>query len=254
MHRRTDPSQPSPPLSRLMGSIFGARTESPVPHTPHTRRLPADDVPDLLQPAVQSGSPMGTIDAQIGRLLESLPRHHEGAQGLARQLALLPDTQRQLAALRAEADGLQPALIALDRVYGELAAAITCDNASELEQQESEHRQARLSHYEQLQSAMDAQYADTVRDAAQSRAANAQRLFQRDLDSYRQGQAVRPRPRTPVSTPVAAIVLPPSSQRDMDDFFSDVSATDEPRSERPQHSLQEDDTPSVAILEDEDFE
>ncbi|KAJ2295962.1 hypothetical protein IW139_003600, partial [Coemansia sp. RSA 353] len=177
-----------------------------------------------------------------------------GAQGLARQLALLPDTQRQLAALRAEADGLQPALIALDRVYGELAAAITCDNASELEQQESEHRQARLSHYEQLQSAMDAQYADTVRDAAQSRAANAQRLFQRDLDSYRQGQAVRPRPRTPVSTPVAAIVLPPSSQRDMDDFFSDVSATDEPRSERPQHSLQEDDTPSVAILEDEDFE
>ncbi|KAJ2146613.1 hypothetical protein IW142_001996 [Coemansia sp. RSA 564] len=234
MHRRTDPSQPSPPLSRLMGSIFGARTESPVPHTPHTRRLPA-------RPCK-------------GRLLESLPRHHEGAQGLARQLALLPDTQRQLAALRAEADGLQPALIALDRVYGELAAAITCDNASELEQQESEHRQARLSHYEQLQSAMDAQYADTVRDAAQSRAANAQRLFQRDLDSYRQGQAVRPRPRTPVSTPVAAIVLPPSSQRDMDDFFSDVSATDEPRSERPQHSLQEDDTPSVAILEDEDFE
>ncbi|KAJ2816524.1 hypothetical protein IWW50_006471 [Coemansia erecta] len=133
------------------------------------------------------------IDARLGRLLESLPRHSEGARGLARELALLADTQRQLEALRAEADRLQPTLAALERVYCELAAATAPEVDADLERQESEHRQARLSHYQQLQRAMDAQYAETVRDSAQRRADSAARSFQRDLDSYRQGQPVRPR-------------------------------------------------------------
>ncbi|KAJ2301039.1 hypothetical protein IWW54_006267 [Coemansia sp. RSA 2705] len=190
-----------------------------------------------------------TIDARLARLPDTLAQHSEAARSMTRGLALMQDARQQLAALRAEADGLQPALLALTRLYGELAAIGPAPTA-DLERQEAAHRQMRSSHYQQLQRALDAQYADAIRDAAQQRAETAARSFQRDLDSFRRGQAVRPRPgKFPGDTKprrpralslitaitlwrlvaaraadLASIVLPASSPHDMDDFFSDVSA------------------------------
>ncbi|KAJ2317046.1 hypothetical protein IWW52_003332 [Coemansia sp. RSA 2704] len=194
-----------------------------------------------------------TIDARLARLPDTLAQHSEAARSMTRGLALMQDARQQLAALRAEADGLQPALLALTRLYGELAAIGPAPTA-DLERQEAAHRQMRSSHYQQLQRALDAQYADAIRDAAQQRAETAARSFQRDLDSFRRGQAVRPRPAARAAD-LASIVLPASSPHDMDDFFSDVSAKssgDEAAPARPAPA--DDEPPAVVVLEDEDFE
>ncbi|KAJ2848903.1 hypothetical protein IWW36_003007 [Coemansia brasiliensis] len=131
------------------------------------------------------------------RLLQELPKQAQETQKLAQELALVAALQQQLQEIQQEADHLRPKLEGLNQLYCELSAATCSDWTEDLARQESEHRHSRLTHYQQLQSAMDAQLAEAVRSAAELRGDSAARMFQRDLENYRQGQMLRPKAAAP---------------------------------------------------------
>ncbi|KAJ2492628.1 hypothetical protein IWW37_001239 [Coemansia sp. RSA 2050] len=183
MTRRSGSPPPSLRAHQLIGSILGS-LRPPTEHQPpqpDTLLTPRDsnDVPELLKPS--------QTDAQLGQLLASLKQHHDSAQLLARELPLLAETARNLAALKAQADGLRPLLASLDQLYASLAAT-DLSWMPDLVARESAYRHSRHTHYQQLQTSMDEQYADLRRQTVATRAANAERLFQRDLEAYHQRQ------------------------------------------------------------------
>ncbi|KAJ2687992.1 hypothetical protein IWW39_002530 [Coemansia spiralis] len=190
MARRSGSPPPSSSSSfrahQLIGSIFGSlrppAEHQPQPQPPDTLPAPrgSNDVPELLKPS--------QTDAQLGRLLASLKQQHDSAQLLARELPLLAETARNLAALKAQADELKPLLASLDQLYATLAAT-DLSWMPELVAREAEYRHSRHAHYQQLQTSMDEQYAELRRQSVSTRAANAERLFQRDLETYHQRQS-----------------------------------------------------------------
>ncbi|KAJ2907527.1 hypothetical protein GGI21_003800 [Coemansia aciculifera] len=157
-----------------------------------------------------------------------LRQSHESAQLLAREVPLLADTARNLALLKTQADELRPVLASLDQLYAKLAAS-DVRWMPELVERESEFRHSRHTHYQQLQSSMDEQYADLRRQSVSERAANAERSFQRDLENYHQRQSSplrMHRPPPPPSTRgLAEVVLAPNAWVRDDEaasgFFSD---------------------------------
>ncbi|KAJ2612598.1 hypothetical protein H4S08_002633 [Coemansia sp. RSA 1365] len=289
MHRRTDLSHTplaSPPLSRLMGTIFGSRPASPDIATPQHSQ--PESVPELLKPAIKRALERWTvaqqhhdtnmykckqIDGQLARLGVELTRQAEAAQRLAQEVALVGSMKQQLAAIQAEVDAVQTGLAGLEETYCTLAGSREPEWAVELACTEAEHRQARHKHYQQLQQAMETQYMELSRDSAQMRAANAARSFQRDLDDYRRGHT-RTRPlRSRDTTGVVGTAdagLARHNVSSMDDFFSDndsVAAagpqssagardmtgarrSQEPRNDGDSQRQQTDFT----VIEDEDFE
>ncbi|KAJ2507678.1 hypothetical protein GGI11_006287 [Coemansia sp. RSA 2049] len=106
-------------------------------------------------------------------------------QALSQEASLLKESKRHLSELTDEAARMKPALSALEGLYASLAAADT-QRASDLAQQESEHRSARHQHYLGLQLEMDRQYEELQRNSVHARAAHAERSFQQDLETYRQ--------------------------------------------------------------------
>ncbi|KAJ2863943.1 hypothetical protein GGH94_003256 [Coemansia aciculifera] len=240
------PLPPSVRAHQLIGSIFGSRrppTEHQPPQSdPLPAQMDANDVPELLKPSVQWYSDRwdavqrrqsATVqqckqtDARLGLLLTSLRQHHDSAQLLARELSLLPDTTRNLAALKTQADELKPVLASLDQLYTTLAAT-DVRWMPELVAHEAEFRHNRHAHYQQLQASMDEQYADMRRQSVSTRAANAERSFQRDLETYHQRQSSPLWPqRAPQSGArgLAEVVLAPNAWIRDDDaasgFFSD---------------------------------
>ncbi|KAJ2452649.1 hypothetical protein EV183_002800 [Coemansia sp. RSA 2336] len=250
------------PLGRLMETIFGSRSES----------SPSKDVPDLLKPAIQRAEARWAatnqrhdiamrkcqaVDTTMFQLLQALPRQVDEVQKLAQELSLVAGLQQQLRELQHEAEQLRPKLDGLNQLYCELSAASSSDWTEDLMRRESEHRHARLAHYQQLQHAMDTQLAEAARSSAELRGDSAARMFQRDLENYRQGQALRPKAPAPVTEASSdSAALPLGDTSEMDDFFSDVSPKDAANQQPPPLRLQQqpDEQPSAVILEDEDFE
>ncbi|KAJ2703433.1 hypothetical protein H4218_000307 [Coemansia sp. IMI 209128] len=252
MTRRSGSPPPSSSSSfrahQLIGSIFGSlrppAEHQPQPQPPDTLPAPrgSNDVPELLKPSVQwySGrwdaaqrrqsaavQKCKQTDAQLGRLLASLKQQHDSAQLLARELPLLAETARNLAALKAQADELKPLLASLDQLYATLAAT-DLSWMPELVAREAEYRHSRHAHYQQLQTSMDEQYAELRRQSVSSRAANAERLFQRDLETYHQRQSSPLRAQRAVQSGARRldeVVLAPNAWVRGDDaasgFFSD---------------------------------
>ncbi|KAJ2619563.1 hypothetical protein GGI26_005724 [Coemansia sp. RSA 1358] len=205
-------SQPQS-LGRIVGSLFGSRRIVPAPreHQQQQTLLPPqefdsvdsiDSVPELLKPSVQRYSAKWTatkqrhymsiqnaklIDAQLGRLCESLYLHAETGRILATELSLIQQTKQNLAALQTQAEELKPVFAALEHLYASLADTDTTQ-LDDLVQQESRYRQSRHQHYLELQQAMDSQYEELQRNSMSARVANAERSFQRDLELYRQQQ------------------------------------------------------------------
>ncbi|KAJ2658849.1 hypothetical protein GGH99_007009, partial [Coemansia sp. RSA 1285] len=125
------------------------------------------------------------VDVQLQSLYVSLHAHLETMQALSQEASLLKESKRHLSELTDEAARMKPALSALEGLYASLAAADT-QRASDLAQQESEHRSARHQHYLGLQLEMDRQYEELQRNSVHARAAHAERSFQQDLETYRQ--------------------------------------------------------------------
>ncbi|KAJ1659607.1 hypothetical protein GGF38_004051, partial [Coemansia sp. RSA 25] len=159
-------------------------------------------------------------------------QHHESAQLLAREVPLLADTARSLAALKTQADELRPLLASLDQLYTKLAAS-DVSWMPDLVARESEFRHSRHAYYRQLQSSMDEQYADLRRQSVSTRAANAERSFQRDLENYhhnqqRQSSPLRVHRPSPSTRGLAEVVLSPNAWVRDDEaasgFFSDDEA------------------------------
>ncbi|KAJ2809093.1 hypothetical protein H4R20_000397 [Coemansia guatemalensis] len=279
MHRRTDLSHrplASPPLSRLMGSIFGSRPASPDVAAPQCPQPALDRWTVAQQHHNTNMHKCKQIDGQLAQLAVELARQAEAAQRLAQELSLVGSVKQQLAAIQAEAKAVQTGLAGLEQTYCMLAGTVEPQWAVELARTEAEHRQARHKHYQQLQQAMDAQYTELSRDSAQMRAASAARSFQRDLDDYRRGHA-RPRPlrSRDVSgvTAAADAGLARHYDSSMDDFFSDDGAVDvgpqastqvqntssarrpqAPRNNDDDDSSQKQQQPGFTVIEDEDFE
>ncbi|KAJ1734654.1 hypothetical protein LPJ61_000959 [Coemansia biformis] len=265
-----------PPLNRLMGSLFRARPTPPAPDAPR-RPSPSSSA---RWAAAQQRHEANTrkcqlIDARLGSVHAAVGRQRDAARDVARELALVPGARRQLEALQAEAAALQPALAALEQLYGALAAAANAEAGpgALAQQQEAAHRQARHSHYQQIQCDMDAQYADACRTLAHQRAASAARSFQHDLDDYRRGAGdhrpggARPPRASPAgSAAVADVVLAPSIAQDrrMEAFLGGGPAQDARHDDArgaPQRpgppgdgDGDDDEPPAFAVLADEDFD
>ncbi|KAJ2028922.1 hypothetical protein H4S03_007637 [Coemansia sp. S3946] len=288
-HRSGSPPSSSFSAHQLIGSIFGSRRPPTEHQPPQSDPLPAqadaNDVPELLKPSVQWYSDRWAAaqrrqsvavqqckqtDARLGLLLTSLKQHHDSAQLLARELSLLPDTARNLAALKSQAEELKPVLASLDQLYTTLAAT-DVRWMPELVAQEAELRHSRHAHYQQLQTSMDEQYADMRRQSVSTRAANAERSFQRDLEIYHQRQSSSPlRPQRapqPGARGLAEVVLAPNAWiRDDDaasEFFSDDEGDGDAKSSKDGPSAKErkDDNgsetppppPGFTVLGDDDF-
>ncbi|KAJ2335774.1 hypothetical protein GGH92_007934 [Coemansia sp. RSA 2673] len=141
----------------------------------------------------------------------------------------------------------------------------------ELVAQEAEFRHSRHAHYQQLQTSMDEQYADMRRQSVSTRAANAERSFQRDLEIYHQRQPSSPlRPQRapqPGARGLAEVVLAPNAWIRDDDaasgFFSDDEGDGDAKSSKDGPSAKErkDDNgsetppppPGFTVLGDDDF-
>ncbi|KAI9469244.1 hypothetical protein BX667DRAFT_159744 [Coemansia mojavensis] len=205
------------PLGRLMETMLGSRSESSLPKA-ETRWAATNQRHDTAMRKCQA------VDTKIFQLVQELPKQVDEIQKLARELSLVAGLQQQLQELQQEAAQLRPRLDGLNQLYCELSAAASSDWTEDLTRKESEYRHSRLAHYQQLQNAMDAQLAEAVRSSAELRGDSAARMFQRDLENYRQGQMLRPKATVPVTeTKPDSVALPLGDTREMDDFFSDVS-------------------------------
>ncbi|KAJ2745812.1 hypothetical protein GGI20_001867 [Coemansia sp. BCRC 34301] len=197
-------------------------------------------------------------DARLGMLMASLKQHHESAQLLAREVPLLADTVRSLAVLKSQADELRPLLASLDQLYSQLAAS-DVRWLPDLVERESEFRHSRHVHYRQLQSAMDEQYADLRRQSVSTRAANAERSFQRDLENYHQRQSspLRVHRPSPGVRELADVVLAPNAWVRDDEaasgFFSDDDGAGANAGQANGSETTTPPPPGVTVLGDDDF-
>ncbi|KAJ2583923.1 hypothetical protein GGH95_000714 [Coemansia sp. RSA 1836] len=136
---------------------------------------------------------------------------------------------------------------------------------------ESEFRHSRHAYYRQLQSSMDEQYADLRRQSVSTRAANAERSFQRDLENYhhnqqRQSSPLRVHRPSPSTRGLAEVVLSPNAWVRDDEaasgFFSDDEADAVQESDSAGPSRGEErggketpppSPPGITVLGDDDF-